>query len=552
MNIREHTIPEEEIRLSNTFAQELPVRIEEIEKLWNKSQVEKDIKTLRELHYSVHKLVSSSSVWGKPELSFETRTLEQSIKSWLQKDVLLDTMQLTEVSQKISKLKKFSAAQKPTLSEDTATEISDSKLFLNIHASNQIFVVEEDDEVAQELALQLRYHGYEVKIFNQLNEIRSYIQHEPNAIILMGADSPDNKLGNIHVMEEIQRKLVRPARVIFISEHDEVNFRLGAVRAGGVAYLTKPINSAELINRLDQITASKIQEPFRLLIVDDNPIILTYLTAILEQAGIRVTIAPEPIKLLEILSDFNPDLILMDLYLPGCNGIELTKVIRQEDGFHSIPIVYLATENDFNTQSEAMSLCGNDFLVVCNDPVHLVTAIKSRITQARSLNSLINYDGLTGLLNHTAIKEELAHEITRSNRLNSSLSLALVDIDLFKKINDTYGHAAGDRVIKSLARLLKQRLRETDIVGRYGGEEFAVIMNGTDAVSAAKVIDEIRNVFSRLLHMSHNKEFSVNFSAGISDLAHFPDAERLSEAVDKALHQAKQKGRNRVIVNTGD
>jgi len=128
----------------------------------------------------------------------------------------------------------------------------------------------------------------------------------------------------------------------------------------------------------------------------------------------------------------------------------------------------------------------------------------------------------------------------------------MVDIDFIKKVNDLHGHAAGDRVIKSLARLLKQRLRGTDTVGRYGGEEFAVIMNDTDATSAAKVIDEIRHVFSRLLHLSQDEEFSVSFSCGIADLEHFPDAAKLSEAAEQALFHAKQRGRNKVVVNSGD
>jgi len=288
------------------------------------------------------------------------------------------------------------------------------------------------------------------------------------------------------------------------------------------------------------------------LIVDDSQTILAYHATILEQAGMLVKTVVEPLKLLGALNDFNPDLILMDLYMPGCNGVELARVIRQIDGFLSTPIVYLSSENDFNTQAEAMSLCGDDFLVKPIGAGHLVSAVTTRATRARFLRSLMIHDGLTGLLNHTAIKEELAREVIRSSRLNSPLSLAMVDIDFFKKVNDTYGHAAGDHVLKSLARLLKQRLRETDIVGRYGGEEFAVIMNDTDAASAAKVIDEIRTVFSRLLHLSHDEEFSVNFSCGIADLAHFPDAVRLSEAADKALYQAKQRGRNKVIVNAGD
>src|SRR5690606_37321874 len=136
------------------------------------------------------------------------------------------------------------------------------------------------------------------------------------------------------------------------------------------------------------------------------------------------------------------------------------------------------------------------------------------------------------------------------HRLKRPLSFAMVNVDFFKKVNDKHGHAAGDRVLKSLARLLKQRLRGTDIVGRYGGEEFAGIMTDTDAPDASKEIDEIRKVFSRLIHMSDNKEFTVTFSCGIADIRHFPDAKSVSDAADKALHEAKKKGRNQVVINT--
>lgn len=535
------------------FAQELPDRINEIEAIWNKLQLEWEMSALQELHRSVHNLVSNGKTFGHPELSIEASALEQILKSLMQREITVDTLQSARILQQILELKKISVEKALVLTKDTISVVAGEHAFLpNPHASNLIFVVADDAEAAQELALQLRYYGYEVEVFNHLDKFRVAAQHNPNAIILMDVEFPEDKMGGIRVMEEIQRDLTQPARVIFISVHDDMAYRLGAVRAGSVAYFTKPINSTELIDQLDLITASQIQEPFRVLIVDDSPTVLAYHTAILEQAEMQVKAVSEPMKLLEILSDFNPDLILMDLYMPGCNGVELARVIRQMDGFLSIPIVYLSTENDFNTQHEAMSLRGDDFLVKPIDPAHLVSAITSRVTRARSLRSLMIHDGLTGLLNHTAIKEELAREVVRSSRLNSPLSFALVDVDFFKKVNDAYGHAAGDRVIKSLARLLKQRLRETDIVGRYGGEEFAVIMNDTDATSAAKVIDEIRNVFSRLLHLSHDEEFSANFSCGIADLAHFSDVASLSEAADKALNQAKQRGRNKVVVNTDD
>ena len=233
--------------------------------------------------------------------------------------------------------------------------------------------------------------------------------------------------------------------------------------------------------------------------------------------------------------------------MPACSGVELAKVIRQLDSFVSTPIVYLSSEDDFNTQLEAMSLGGDDFLVKPIEPQQLISAVSSRTLRARMLRSFMVRDSLTGLYNHTSIKEQLDREIARSSRLKSQLTFAMVDIDCFKNVNDTYGHPAGDRVIKSLARLLKQRLRSTDIVGRYGGEEFAIILTDTDAASAAKVMNDIRKVFVCLLHLSDGKEFSVSFSCGVADLAHYPDALALGNAADKALYHAKEKGRNSIM-----
>ena len=519
MITKEHKEFQERMRLLlAAFAQELPQRISEIAALWNKLRVEWDTKALQEMHRSVHHLVSNGKTFGYPELSAEARALEQTLKRMLAETIPADDALADHILQQIDTLKRVSNEQGSLAAENASLKHDENALLPDAAACNLIFVVEADTEAAQELALQLRYYGYEVEVFNHLDKFRTAIQQRPHAIILMDIEFPEDEMGGIAVMEQIQKELACPARVIFISTHDDMAYRLGAVRTGGVAYFTKPINSSELIDQLDLITASQIQDPFRVLIVDDSPTILSYHATILEQAGMLVKTVAEPLKLLGALNDFNPDLILMDLYMPGCNGVELARVIRQIDGFLSTPIVYLSSENDFNTQAEAMSLCGDDFLVKPIDAAHLVSAVTMRATRARFLRSLMIHDGLTGLLNHTAIKEELAREVIRSSRLNSPLSLAMVDIDFFKKVNDTYGHAAGDRVLKSLARLLKQRLRETDIVGRYGGEEFAVIMNDTDAASAAKVIDEIRTVFSRLLHLSHDKEFSVNFSRGIADL----------------------------------
>lgn len=550
MNIINTTEFQEKIyALATSFVQQLPEKANEIDSLWHALEKHWNQDTLQNLHRLLHNLVDESKTFGHSELSLISSSVEQLFKNALQTDVPPDGAHVKTIQQQLGELKQRLKQSTPI---KTVEEYSKQADKVNSQASGTIFVVEDDVEAAQELALQLRYYGYEVEVFNHLEKFRAAIQSCAGEIVLMDVEFPEDEMGGIHFMEQAQRELKQQAKVIFISVHDTLSYRLGAIRAGGVAYFTKPINSAELIDQIDVMTASQVQEPFRILIVEDSSISMAYYSSVLEQAQMQIKSLEDPMKLLDVLNSFSPDLILMDLYLPGCNGIELSKVVRQIDGFQNIPIVHLVNANDLNTQSEVMNLRGSDFLLKPISPTQLVAAITSRVSRMRSLHSLMILDGPTGLLNHTAIKEELAREVIRSNRLNTPLSFATIDVDCFKKLNDNYGYAAGDRVVKSLARLLKQRLRETDVVGRYGGDEFSVILNDTDAASAAKVIDEIRSVFNRSMHLSQDDEFFVSFSCGIADLAHFSDVTGLTEAAERAMFQAKQRGRNKVVVNSGE
>jgi diguanylate cyclase (GGDEF)-like protein len=157
-------------------------------------------------------------------------------------------------------------------------------------------------------------------------------------------------------------------------------------------------------------------------------------------------------------------------------------------------------------------------------------------------------DSLTGLLNHSNLKEQLNREVMRSKRTGSEICFAMIDVDHFKKVNDTYGHLTGDRVLRGLARLLQERLRATDIIGRYGGEEFAVILLNTDLENAEQIVNEIRDKFSKLTQRVNGSEFHVTFSCGIASFPDYDTTDSLNEAADNALYEAKEKGRNRTIL----
>ncbi|MEO7344150.1 MAG: diguanylate cyclase, partial [Methylotenera sp.] len=380
-------------------------------------------------------------------------------------------------------------------------------------------------------------------------DFRVAMQQTVDVVILTDISFPDHSLGGVEVIKEIQAGRDIPLPVIFITVHDEFMIRLEAARAGGIAYLSKPVNIGKLIDKLDVLTSTLTTVPYRVMIIDDSVDITTYYSEVLEQAGMVPMVAHNPLNVIKTLLEFAPDLILIDLYMPKCNGMDLAKVIRQLDAFVSIPIVFLSAEMDLDKQLVAMSLGGDDFLAKPILPQHLISSVNSRIRRSLILRSLVLRDSLTGLFNHTAIKDELDREVVRSKRHGASLAFAMIDIDHFKQINDTYGHPIGDRVIKSLARLLKQRLRASDLVGRYGGEEFAVILVNAEKAAALQVLDTIRKDFSQLRHLSDGKEFTVTFSCGIADISQFRDATKLIEASDKALYKAKHAGRNQVILS---
>lgn len=532
--------------LSDVYVAQLPSKLEQIEHLWNKLPADQwDEENFQALYRAVHGLTGSGKTFGFSALGDVARDLEIYLKPYMQTRSALSSAQREQVQKMLEQLQ-VASTQRDTPGQDmfagTLAQPSHETAGCRL-----VFVVEDDAVQAAELKVQLSYFGYEVRVFNGLASFRLAMQQQPDVVILMDINFPEDRMGGIHAIEEIQKGLQKPVPVIFLSTHDDFATRLAAVRAGSIAYVAKPLHIGNLIDRLDELTSNVIPAAYRVLIIDDTVVLTDFYAAALEQAGMDVSVVNDPLQVMPMLKDFSPDLIVIDMYMPGCNGMELAKVIRQMDAYVSIPIVFLSAEQDINKQLIAMKLGADDFLSKPIQAEHLVSSVTSRIRRSALLRSFMVRDSLTGLLNHSAIKEQLDREVARAKRQGAPLSFAMVDIDYFKHVNDTYGHATGDRVLKSLSRLLKQRLRETDMVGRYGGEEFALILVNTDAESAVRVMDAIREDFSKLSHQSGDTEFFVTFSCGIADVAQFGDVAQLGSAADKALYQAKHAGRNQVI-----
>lgn len=369
--------------------------------------------------------------------------------------------------------------------------------------------------------------------------------HRPSHVLLRltGAPTDAATLAAARAIPES----ARPALVV-IADDASVQARIAAVRAGAAAYLTPPLNALGLVDRLESLKGNGQAAPYRVMIVDDDVTLSKYYEAVLTSVGMQVLVLNDPMAVMRHLADFRPELILMDHYMPELQGRELAAVIRQEAAFDSIPIVFLSAEDDTATQQRVMGIGGDDFLTKSIRPEHLISAVGNRARRFRALRATMLRDSLTGLLNHTAMKERLSSEIARMRRSGRPLTVCLLDLDHFKRVNDTYGHPAGDRVLRATAHLLRQRLRVSDVIGRYGGEEFAIALPDTPIDQARLVIDGIRTAFADMTHKHEDGGFRATFSAGIAAFPQAGDAAALTEAADKALYRAKHAGRNRVTL----
>jgi diguanylate cyclase (GGDEF)-like protein len=183
----------------------------------------------------------------------------------------------------------------------------------------------------------------------------------------------------------------------------------------------------------------------------------------------------------------------------------------------------------------------------------LAFASTNVLEQNEFLEQMAKKDGLTMLFNHSYFKDKLKDEMVRSKRYNNCFTVAIFDLDFFKKVNDQYGHVKGDEVLKAFANIIKETVRNTDIAARYGGEEFAVLFTETDLEDTISVVDRIRDRLSNTIFSSETECFKVTFSAGVTSYdKSYKDAEYMVNVADKALYVSKTEGRNRTTILTAD
>jgi len=308
---------------------------------------------------------------------------------------------------------------------------------------------------------------------------------------------------------------------------------------------------------------------FRILVVDDDRDSVDLLVEWLSLEGYDAFSAGSGADALQRIARDRPDLVLLDLLIPPPDGLAVLRAVKKDRAMSAIPLIVMTVKRDVGSKVEALKSGADDFIV---KPFHfdeldavlraslkkryLYSSLERANRQLREANEkllkLSVTDDRTNLLNDRYLRRRLQEEFKRAVRYGTPLSVMVLDLDHFKQINDKYGHDCGDQVLKEFGRVVIENAREIDIVGRFGGEEFLMILPNTSGIPAAIVAERVRKAAEE--HVYKHKEFlvRVTVSAGLASVPANREVRTevdLLKAADNALYRAKQASRNKVILD---
>lgn len=531
-------------QLSQRFRQRSELELDEFSKrLHQLNETQSDWSLVEQLHQLLHRLTGSAGTFGLSEFSQRCRVLEQRVKGYLQQDSLTGW---TGVVKDLRHTVLPKMEQMPSLlsSVSSTTEITPSPC--QQEDDTLVALVEHAGNFVDALYEELQHFGFTILRVKSVAELGHQLELTNSALIIITHASLASS--SLKVKQKLlQHSPLRTIATICFGTYPDFDsrYRLAAKGIDGLFSETTHVSEvAEYLQRLQSEHLQKVEG--KLLIVDDDVDLLEHYRLTLNRTGIDVKTLNAPEQIFSVLSEFQPDILLLDVHMHAYFGPTLARMIRFQPEWLSLPIIYLSAEQDKGAQMKALASGADEFISKPISDMELRATVIARCFRARQLAGLLAKDSLTGLLKHSLIKQEVASEYNRCRRFAEPSIVGMLDLDHFKKVNDNYGHSTGDVVIKALANLLRQRLRKTDKIGRYGGEEFAIVMPQCDLEQAKQILEEIRLHFAELVFHHGDSEFHVTLSAGIAQLHDYSNAEAALEAADQALYQRKQLGRNGV------
>lgn len=487
---------------------------------------------LRAAEREAHKLAGSAGTFGFPRASIIAREIENKLAGGP-----LGPPDAVGLSEQVLALRADLEGVRPA--SEPRQELSPESIM--------VLIVEDDPEFAERLVMEAEGRGIRTVHRSSISTARSGLGTSTPAAALIRIRrgvSPET----LDFITELEAR-VPPVATVVLADNDSFLDRVEVVRRGARRFVEAPAPPVTVIDALVDIVAQAEGQRATVLAVDDDAHILAALRAILEPRSISITTLDDPFRFWEVLEEVNPDLLILDIDMPHVSGLELCRVVRSEPRWSGIPVLFLTARTDTASIRRAFASGADDYLGKPIVGSELIMRINNRLDRVRLNRELADTDALTGIANRRKSSALVERFVKLARRKGDPFSVAVLDLDHFKSINDTFGHAAGDDVLRCAAQLLSRSLRAEDVIGRWGGEEFTIGLYGTNKSDGAKRLSAIlASLAAHEFAAADGSTFHITCSGGVAQLdVDGPDLDSLHRVADSALYEAKAAGRNRVV-----
>lgn len=411
--------------------------------------------------------------------------------------------------------------------------------------ARKVYHLTDGSPLACEIDQKLELSGYELSLLDHMAELVEMIGTFPPHLIIIDAHflSTLDQLGD--ALKAARGRSSQRVALLALSDLDDLGVRLRAMRAGADAFIPLPTQTTDVMARVAELTESDQSDPYRILIVEDDRSQAMFAESILRKAGMVTNMATDPLAVLSDIDRFNPDLILMDLYMPGCSGMELTAIIREREAFVSTPIVFLSGESDTDKHFEALNAGGDDFLSKPIRPKHLISAVTNRLRRARHIRRRAQNqnprDPITGMYERAHVLDRINAKLAADEAVAQRGGLLYVDLDDATNLREQVGLIGFDKLLGQIGAFLASHLDAGELVTRFGDTSFIVLSpdrNAADLASGSRdLADRVaREPFDVGGHGQH-----VRLSIGICPFAsNLGDAGSMLNAAERAMSDSRK------------
>ncbi|MCY1075595.1 response regulator [Archangium lansingense] len=493
-----------------------------------------------------HKLHGTAGSYGFHAVSGAARHLEALLKPVRDGKGAPDWRALEAARQELAKETR-SGAPAVAPSKDADTEATKGSA-VEVEPRGTVLVVDEDEAWLAEVERMGKDRLVRVVTARGADEAVKVARRQRLDGALVHVDL-GGKEGGFAVAERLRaEEELRTLPLAFFGTGGDVTYRMAAILAGASLYLPRPFSALDLAEAVERMVAVRRPERARVLVLDDDPDAVRALSVALTSQQVEVVGLGDPYRLVDALAEQRPDLLLLDVEMPGPSGFDLCRIVRSMPEWQALPILFITAHTGVDFRVAAFQAGADDYLAKPVLREELRARVQSRLERARLARERAERDALTGLLLRRPFLEGLRARLAEAQRTGRTLALGFLDVDRFKKVNDTHGHLAGDRVLMQMGRLLASRFRREDLQCRWGGEEFVVALVGASAEGARDILARMAAELAQAdFEGDKGEHFRVSFSAGVAVAPQDgADVESLLRAADERLYRAKAQGGNRI------